>query len=77
MGLITVHEKYCLLITFHGKYIMMITLLEEYETERSKSLKVRFYPCYFPTKRLIHDLFHTHPGYHPSTVSRVDMGVSG
>jgi hypothetical protein len=26
----------------------MITLLEEYETQR-KLLKVRFYPCYFPS----------------------------
>jgi hypothetical protein len=48
MGLITAYEKYFLLIPFHGKYIMMITLLEEYETQR-KLLKVRFYPCYFPT----------------------------
>ena len=48
MGLIMVHEKYCLLITFHGKKIIMITPLEEYETQR-KLLKVRFYPCYLPT----------------------------
>jgi hypothetical protein len=30
---------------------MMITLLEEYETQR-ELLKVRFYPCYFPTSRV-------------------------
>jgi len=29
----------------------MITLLEEYETQR-KLLKVRSYPCYFPTNRV-------------------------